>query len=67
MTTNQQTRMCVGCHKKMTSEQLKRFIVTSEGITFDTSKKQPGRGSYICSDQCLDKFKNKKHRKKGEK
>ena len=53
---HQTLRMCVGCRTKMAPPKLRRFVSTTQVIKFDGTIKQTGRGSYICSDECLARF-----------
>lgn len=56
------TRMCVGCHKKFPQSTLKRFTTKDQIISYDTTVKEPGRGSYICSAQCEQSYQHRKQR-----
>ncbi len=60
--TQQSMRMCVSCHKKLEPTKLKRFSIVDGKPIFDTTQKQPGRGQYICSDECLNKFETRKQK-----
>lgn len=43
-------RMCIICRKKYPKQQLRRYVVTADGIYVDASGKQRGRGAYVCDD-----------------
>lgn len=52
--------MCVSCHKKLSPQELRRFVTSQDGIKLDDTIKQSGRGYYVCSDDCLEKFEKRK-------
>ena len=43
-------RTCVVCRRTLGKRELNRIVRTPEGVRFDASGKQPGRGAYLCSD-----------------
>lgn len=48
------TRTCVGCHTQSTKMQLVRIVRMADGsVTYDKTGRAPGRGAYVCSEQCL--------------
>lgn len=51
-------RMCVICRGRFFKSQLKRYVLTPDGVLrFDEQQNSPGRGWYICSDvSCATKF-----------
>ena len=48
-------RLCVACHCMRDKDRLLRVSYTKEdGVSFDSTGKNPGRGAYICrSEDCL--------------
>lgn len=52
--------MCVSCRVKKPKIELKRFSYISGVVQIDETKTMQTRGQYVCSDSCLDKFKQKK-------
>lgn len=48
-------RTCVGCGTQSSKAELLRLVRTAEGVQFDASGRKPGRGAYVCSEECLDK------------
>lgn len=48
-------RQCVGCRKRLPQHALVRFVRAAGGWKADRSDryKQPGRGAYVCSAECL--------------
>lgn len=51
-------RMCVICRRRLAKAELKRHVLTTQGIlSMDAEKTRPGRGWYVCSDPvCEQKF-----------
>jgi hypothetical protein len=46
-------RMCVICRDRYPKRQLRRFVATDDGVFYDPTGKQEGRGAYICeAPQC---------------
>lgn len=43
-------RTCVVCRGTLGKRELNRIVRTPDGVRFDASGKQPGRGAYLCSD-----------------
>ena len=50
-------RMCIGCNEKKDKRELIRVVLSKTGeITIDKTRKQEGRGAYICDNSsCLEK------------
>ena len=49
-------RTCIACRNAYPKRQLRRFVSTPDGVMYDPSGKQKGRGAYLCQQsQCLDK------------
>lgn len=50
-------RMCMSCRSKAVKESLIRIVKDKNGqINIDNSKKQDGRGMYICNNkECIEK------------
>ncbi|MBQ9044022.1 MAG: YlxR family protein [Eggerthellaceae bacterium] len=54
-------RTCVGCGTQSDKVQLLRIVRTDEGVKFDATGRVPGRGAYVCSQECLsDAFSSRK-------
>ena len=55
-------RLCLGCNKPGSKNELIRIVKNKEGeISVDFSGKKPGRGAYICNDPaCLEKLEKNK-------
>lgn len=51
-------RMCVICRRRYAKADLRRHVLTPEGIlSIDKTHSSPGRGWYLCSDPaCERKF-----------
>ncbi|HVN69490.1 MAG TPA: YlxR family protein [Candidatus Binatia bacterium] len=50
-------RSCAGCRRRFAQGALLRFVRTSEGWRPDrpgSRRKQPGRGAYLCSAECVE-------------
>ena len=63
MQNKQPQRTCMGCNQKKDKKDLIRIVKNKENeISIDKTKKQEGRGAYICDDiNCLEKLiKNKR-------
>ncbi|MDE5879445.1 MAG: YlxR family protein [Desulfovibrio sp.] len=44
-------RMCVICRRRFAKKELRRHVLTPEGIlTIDETHTSPGRGWYVCPD-----------------
>ena len=59
----QPQRTCMGCNEKKDKKDLIRIVKNKQNeINIDKTKKQEGRGAYICDDiNCLEKLiKNKR-------
>ena len=50
-------RTCIGCNSKKNKTEFIRIVKNSENvISIDKSRKQEGRGAYICNNiECLEK------------
>ena len=50
-------RTCMGCNEKKDKKDLIRIVKNKNGeISIDKTRKQEGRGAYICDKvECLDK------------
>lgn len=48
----QPVRMCANCRARLVKTKLQRYVVTDNGLQLDVSAKLPGRGAYICSNDC---------------
>ena len=56
-------RTCVGCRERREQSSMVRFTRTGHGAwTPDGSRRQPGRGAYLCSPKCAARVtKNKRY------
>lgn len=43
-------RTCVICRQSFDKRQLMRFVRTPQGVRYDSTGKQTGRGAYICDN-----------------
>ncbi len=49
-------RRCIGCMQSKSKKELYRIVKLSENSAcFDKTGKMSGRGTYICSIECLNK------------
>ena len=61
MATKVSERTCVACRRVAAREELLRFVLGSEDggrdiLTFDATKRRPGRGVWTCSSaDCFEK------------
>ena len=47
-------RMCVACGQHATKGALHRIVRNADGsISFDPTGRMPGRGAYVCSEECF--------------
>ncbi len=47
-------RSCIACGRGASKDELLRIVRTSEGSAcFDATGRLPGRGAYVCSDECF--------------
>ena len=47
-------RRCIACGQQETKAALRRFARAADGtVSFDPSGRAPGRGAYVCSDECF--------------
>ena len=55
-------RMCIACREMKDKRELLRIVKDKEGNIFvDESRKQNGRGAYVCkSKDCIDKLQKQK-------
>lgn len=52
--TNKQQRTCIVCGKQASKADLLRVVRNPSGeVSFDKSGRMPGRGAYVCSEECL--------------
>jgi len=55
-------RTCVGCRTVLPQTALRRFILRDGCWLADESKRQDGRGAYLCSRECAQRVaKNKRY------
>ncbi len=55
-------RTCVGCRTVLPQPALRRFIRRGGCWLADRSKRQDGRGTYLCSRECAQRVaKNKRY------
>lgn len=53
-------RMCSGCMKRLHKNELLRVACADGEIRVDQTKKEKGRGAYVCPDvNCIEKAKKK--------
>lgn len=53
-TTGKRQRSCIACGAQAGKASLLRIVRSPEGaVSFDASGKAPGRGAYVCSEQCF--------------
>lgn len=43
-------RTCVVCRRTLGKRELNRIVRTPDGVRYDPTGKQSGRGAYLCSD-----------------
>ena len=49
-------RSCIACGKDDGKSNLIRFVRGADGsVNYDETGKVPGRGAYVCSQDCLEK------------
>ena len=49
------TRTCVGCNRRAPKAELVRIVRDADGsIGLDRDGRTPGRGAYVCSEECLE-------------
>lgn len=49
-------RTCIGCRTKSSKHAMRRIVRRPDGsVGVDASSKAPGRGAYVCSEECLTK------------
>ena len=54
-------RKCLGCNEMKPKKELKRIVKTKDGEIFiDETGKANGRGTYVCSKECVSKIMKKK-------
>ncbi len=56
-------RTCIMCRKKIPKKDLIRFCFKNGEIILDESKKEMGRGAYLC-EECFLRIENKKVKRK---
>ena len=48
-------RTCIGCRCQSGKRDLKRIVRCSDGsVRYDATGRQPGRGAYVCSVDCMN-------------
>lgn len=48
-------RTCIGCGARLAKDGFARIVRTPEGgARYDATGREPGRGAYVCSPECLD-------------
>lgn len=53
ISTPKRVRTCIGCGAQQGKTTLLRIVRTPEGAVFDASGRMPGRGAYVCNEECL--------------
>ncbi len=49
-------RTCIGCRAKSSKREMHRIVRRPDGsVRLDAGSKEPGRGAYVCSQECLHK------------
>ena len=49
-------RRCIGCMESKNKKELLRVVkVSNSEINFDPTGKAPGRGTYVCNANCLNR------------
>lgn len=52
--TNKQQRSCIACAKQGGKSNLLRIVRSSSGVvSYDATGRAPGRGAYVCSEECF--------------
>ena len=52
--TNKRQRSCIACGKQSGKAELMRIVRASSGaVSFDKTGRAPGRGAYVCSEECF--------------
>lgn len=52
--TNKQQRRCILCGKFASKTELLRIVRDPSGtVSFDKTGRAPGRGAYVCSEECF--------------
>lgn len=52
--TKKRQRSCIACGKQAGKAELHRIVRTPEGsVAFDATGRAPGRGAYVCSEECF--------------
>lgn len=53
-------RTCIGCRKIKPKSSLLRLVKKGNEIVFDLKQKMPGRGAYVCNQECFQLAQKKK-------
>ncbi len=54
METVKRQRSCIACGKLAGKTELYRIVRTGDGsVVFDGTGRVPGRGAYVCSEECF--------------
>jgi uncharacterized protein len=57
-------RQCVGCRTRAEKFRLLRFVRSQQGSWLvDPPAREPGRGAYLCSPECMERLKKNKRYK----
>lgn len=52
--TNKRQRSCIECRKQADKATLLRIVRDPSGtVSFDKTGRAPGRGAYVCSEECF--------------
>ena len=52
--TNKRQRSCIACGKLAGKAELMRIVRDPSGaVSFDKTGRAPGRGAYVCSEECF--------------
>ena len=61
MTATKGQRSCIMCGKLAGKAELMRIVREPSGVvSFDKTGRAPGRGAYVCSEECFAACKKKK-------
>ena len=54
MATVKRQRSCIACGKQAGKAELMRIVRDPSGaVSFDKTGRAPGRGAYVCSEECF--------------
>lgn len=52
--TTKRQRTCISCGSTASKHELARIVRASDGsVAFDETGRRPGRGAYVCSEECF--------------